>query len=65
LNGQPQPSGGYQALLNFPLDISRLFGHQGVALTPTELVLWMIIMISIAVIVLFDVPYQVYKKISG
>lgn len=65
LNGQPQPLGGYQALLNFPLDISRLFGHQGIALTPTELVIWMIIMISIAVIVLFDVPYLVYKKISG
>ncbi len=63
LNGQPQPPGGYQALLNFPLDISRLFGHQGVALNTMELVIWMTIMISLAVIVLFDVPYLVYKKI--
>ena len=65
LNGQPQPPGGYTALLNFPLDISRLFGHQGIPLTPIELVIWMIIMISIAVIVLFDVPYLIYKKITG
>ncbi|NVM53505.1 MAG: hypothetical protein HWN66_07345 [Candidatus Helarchaeota archaeon] len=64
LNGQPQPPLGYTALLNFPLDIARLFGHQTVALTTVELLIWMIIMISIAVVIIFDIPYIVYKKIT-
>lgn len=64
LNGQPQPVGGYTALLNFPLDISRLFGHQGVPMNTIELLIWMTIMIAIAVVVIFDVPHLIYKKIS-
>ncbi len=65
LNGQPQPAGGYEALLHFPLDISRLFGHQGVALTPTELLIWMIIMLALAALIVLDVPFLVYKKLRN
>lgn len=61
LNGQPQPA-GYNALLNFPLDVARFFGHQGVALNTVELLIWMLIMISLAVIVIFDIPYKLYEK---
>jgi hypothetical protein len=64
LNGQPQPA-TYDALLYFPLDIAHLFGHQGVGITPSELLIWMIIIIVIAVVILFDVPYTLYQKISS
>lgn len=61
LNGQPQPT-GYTALLNLPIDLAHLFGHQGIAITPIELLIWIIIMFSIGIPIIFDVPYQVYQK---
>jgi nitric oxide reductase large subunit len=62
LNGQPQPA-GYTALLNLPIDLARLFGHQGVPLTPKELYLWMSIIICVAIVIIFDIPFPIYNKI--
>jgi hypothetical protein len=64
LNGQPQPT-GYNALLNLPIDIAHLFGHQGIALTPAELLIWLVIMLSLGVLIIFDVPYQIYHRLRS
>jgi hypothetical protein len=49
--------------INMPIDLIRLFGYQGVLLTPGEFFLWIGIMICIAVVVILDVPFLFYKKI--
>ncbi|MHA1265616.1 MAG: hypothetical protein ACTSRS_10305 [Candidatus Helarchaeota archaeon] len=64
LNGQPQPV-SYNALLNLPIDLAHLFGHQGVGLSPVELGIWMGIIITIGILILFDIPYQIYQKLKG
>jgi hypothetical protein len=62
LQGAPLPS-TWPWLSNFIFPLESFFLHPGVAITTTELIIWLIFITIVSIIILFDIYGKIWDKI--